>query len=508
MKQWASMENKYLMGIDIGSSGSKVTLLDIEGKSIISISREYHTYYPKPGWAEQDPGEWIKNISNTIRYLFEKRICSQEEIIAVGISGVTHAPLLLDKERNLLGKVMHITDARSYKEAEWLRDKAGDYILQTCLNNVDVGWTIAMLLWIKNNDPERLEKTKRILFPKDYVRFKLTGTEMTDIIDAQGSMLFNPIRKRWDKDLIGLLGIKPEVFPETANPQDIIGAVTREGSSWSGLKEGTPVIAGTTDTVCEVFAARSLKPGDCTIKLATFGRVCVITDKPYFGKGLINYSYIIPGLWYPGTGTRSFGSSLRWFRNQFCKDMKNSGDEFAAMDQEARNVQPTSGGLLFHPYLQGEGSPYDDPYLRGDFIGLTLHHTRGHLIRALLEGTAFSILDCMDFIKRKRIKVNDPVKFIGGGAKSKLWTEILADVLGRNASMPQNTDPSVGVALLSGVGIGIFKNVEESIQGFRVREEIQHDFGRSVKYKEFFKVYKKAKKNIKEINHTISENYF
>jgi xylulokinase len=330
---------------------------------------------------------------------------------------------------------------------------------------------------------------------------------VTDNIDAEGSLLFDPIKKRWNRNLIDLVDIEPKILPGIVNPLDVIGNVTEEGSLWSGLRKGTPVITGSTDTLCEVFAARSLKPGDCTVKLATYGRVCVITDKPYSGKGLINYSYIIPGLWYPGTGTRSFGSSMRWFRNEFCRDIRNSEDAFSIMDSEAAEIQPTSEGLIFHPYLQGENSPYDDPYLRGDFLGLTLHHTRGHMIRAILEGTAFSILDCVNFIDGKGIKVSEPVKFIGGGIKSKLWSDILADVLGKNAVVPQDTDPSIGVALLAGVGTGIFRSVKEAIKKFNIKREINYDPGRSDKYKKFFNIYKKAKNINSEINYRITGRF-
>jgi len=501
------MMKEFLLGIDIGSGGCKATLLNVCSKKIITLSREYPTYYPKAGWAEQDCEDWIKNAGQLIKLLLDRSDCLPEQIRAVGIGGVTHSPVLLDENRNVLGPVIHLTDARSFEQAEWLRKKAGSIILKTGLNPVDVMWTISMLLWIRENDFDRWSRISKILFPKDYVRFRLTGSEVTDEVDAQGTLLFNPLKKRWQSDLLKLIELNRDVLPEVASPVDVVGKVTSEGSEWSGLKPETPVIAGTTDTLLEVYASGSIKPGDCTVKLATFGRICVITDKPCYGKGLVNYSYIKEGLWYPGTGTRSFATSLRWFRDEFCKDIANLKDAYSIMDGEAEDIPPGAGGLLYHPYLQGEGSPYNDPHLRGDFIGLSLHHKRSHLIRAILEGTAFSLLDCVNFIKSKGIKINMPLKFIGGGTNSKLWTEIVADVLGSGAVVPAATDPSIGAALLAGVGTGVYKSIEDAQKvnsGFS--RKIRHDKEKTEAYNNLFNIYKKVQNLLVDVNHNLSES--
>ncbi len=297
--------------------------------------------------------------------------------------------------------------------------------------------------------------------------------------------------------------MKREQLPETVHPSQVVGGVNDSGAEWSGIKSGTPVVAGTTDTLLELLASGMQNPGDCTVKLATFGRICVITDKPYQDEKLITYSYIIPGRWYPGTGTKSFASSLRWFRDQFCRDIDQE-DPFRVMEDEARGVSPGAAGLLFHPYLQGEGSPYNDPYLRGDFIGLSLHHTRGALIRAVMEGTAFSLLDCIEYLIKKGIVIKSPVRYIGGGTRGRLWPQIVADVLGMSGVKPRATDPSIGAALLAGVGIGFFSSVTEAQKLFSgTADEVQYDEQKNGLYRKLFVQYKKTADLLTDVYHDL-----
>ena len=485
-----------------------MTLLNIKNQQTMTLSKEYPTYYPHPGWAEQEAGDWIDACASLMQELLRKVKFHPKDIAAIGLSGVTHNPVLLDRKKNLLGRVIHLTDTRSHKQASFLRDKANELILNRGLNNIDAMWTIAMLLWIYEHDRSLWDRIYKVIFPKDYIRYRLTGTILTDEVDAEGTLLFDPIKKRWDPELCSLIGLDMDKLPDIYNPLEIIGAVTEEGAGWSNLHVGTPVIAGTTDTLLEVFVAGSLKPGDCTVKLATFGRICVITDKPCYGKGLINYSFIKKGLFYPGTGTRSFATSFRWLRDEFFKDLGSKKDPFKDMDDLAKNIKAGSDGLIFHPYLQGEGSPYVDPHLRGDFLGISLSHKRDHFAKAVLEGTCFSLLDCLHFLKENNIGINMPLRFIGGGTKSRLWTQILADILGSDAIVPKATDPSIGGALLAGVATGIYGSLEEaqSVNNYAARE-IEFDSQNHKIYLRSFEIYKKSAEVLREINHLISNQY-
>jgi len=495
----------YILGIDIGSGGCKTALLDRDTGEVAVRAAEYTTRYPKPGWAEQDPEDWIGSLSGLVKDTLRESGISCGEIGAVGIGGVTHTPVLLDRDGCVIRSAIHLTDTRSHGQAARLRDAAGQLILDTCMNAVTVMWTSAMLLWIRENEPDTWDRLVKLLFPKDYVRYRLTGSMVTDHIDAEGTLLFNTRERRWDERLLALIGMEPDRLPDTVAPFEIVGRVTAEGEKWSGLRADTPVIAGTTDTLLEIIAAGLQRSGDCTVKLATFGRICVLSDKPYFDEKLITYSYIHSGLWYPGTGTKSFASSLRWFRDQFCTDLGGNADAFSVMEEEARTIKPGSGGLLFHPFLQGEGSPYNDPHLRGDFIGLSLHHRRGHLIRSVLEGTAFSLLDSISYIRERGIEINEPVRYIGGGTRSTLWLQIVADVLGLDGIKPGATDPSIGAALIAGVGTGAFGSLEEAqklISGKAGR--VVHVEERTRRYRKLFEKYKRAVELLTGVYHELS----
>lgn len=497
--------NDNLLGIDLGSGGCKVTLLNLKNKIAKTYSKEYTTYYPAQGWAEQNSFDWINSAAILVRKSLIENDCDPKSVLAVGLSGVTHSPVLMDKNMEVIERVMHITDSRSFKQSEKLKKEYGEEILKKCLNPVGPMWTISMLAWVKESDKNKWDDIRKIIFPKDYLRFVLTGNIATDYIDAQGTLLFNPITKEWEEDFVKILGLNKSCFPDILKPTDIAGKINKRGKELTGLKEGTPVITGTTDTLLEILAAGNLQPGSCTAKLATFGRICVLTDKPFSGEGIINYSYISPGLWYPGTGTKSFASSFRWIRDELCKDISKQKDAFLIMDEEANLIPAGSEGLIFHPYLVGEGSPYNDPHLRGDFLGINLHHTRAHLIRAVLEGTSFSMLDCLDFIKSKGIQINGQIKFIGGGSNSNLWTAILADVFGEDAVIPANTDASFGAAMLAGTGAGFYKTIEEAVkENSTIKKKINFNMKNNEVYKKIFKIYKNSKEALTEINQDIS----
>jgi xylulokinase len=529
------LSDSFVMGIDIGSGACKVSILQIEGMGINgsdnckksyskTYSHEYGTIYPQPGWAEQNSSAWIDSLSIILKRALTESDIDSGRIAAVALSGVTHSPVLLDKERNVLGNVIHITDSRSIEQTNRLR-KFNELFLKINFNPVSPMWTISMLNWIQENEPDRYQKIFKIIFPKDYVRMMLTGKIATDEIDAEGTLFFDTVNKRWSRELADIIGLDINILPDVVSPFAIAGKVTKEGSLWSSLKEGTPVVTGATDTLLEILAAGNIKKGDCTVKLATFGRICVLSEKPAPYEGIINYSYIIPGLWYPGTGTKACASSYRWARDEFFRDylLMEQNDEafisfsrikvkqhkpktaFEMMDLEASQIEPGSNGLLFHPYLSGEGSPYNDAMLRGDFIGLTLHHKRAHLARAVLEGTCFSLRDSMEFLTEKEIKPHGDLKFIGGGSRSNLWTLILADVLGHDGLIPVNTDASFGAAMLSAVAIKAYSSVEEAVKkSMQLKKKIMHNASENKKYSNIYRLYKKAKEVLTQLNHELS----
>lgn len=446
----------YLLGVDFGGGASKATLLGTNGQVVATHSVEYPTHYPRPGWAQQDPDDWYAAASRNIRAVLEQSGVRPEDILMVALDAATHTAVLLDEKFQILRPAIYWTDTRSAAEAGELRETYGDLIVKRTLHQPDTIWTLPQLLWVKWHEPEVWGKVRHILFAKDLVRYRLTGTYATDSIEAQGSLLFNCETGRWSSALCGILGLSEEVLPPIQHPTDLAGHITRTAAADTGLQEGTPVCVGTTDTVMEVFASGAVKPGQMTVKLATAGRICVVTDRPYPHRDLVNYAHVVPGLWYPGTATKSAAASYRWYRDTF-------GETYRELDKSAATVEAGCGGLLFHPYLNGELTPYADPLLRGSFTGVTAGHTKAHFSRAVLEGVAFSLLDCRRTLEELGIPHEDEAVILGGGASSPLWRQILADMLGIPLRQMAVSDSSFGSAMLAGVAAGVFPDFPTAV---------------------------------------------
>ena len=342
---------KYVLGVDFGGGAGKATLLDENGGVICTAISEYPSLYPRPGWVEQNPYDWYTALKENVKTVLSKSGISPGNIAALCLDAATHIAVLCDEAGTPLRNAVYWTDTRSVKEAEALRAGAGALIKEQTCHEAGTVWTLPQLLWIKNNEGEVWKRTKKIFFAKDWVRFLLTGLWATDYIEAQGSMLFDYHNNAWSPELRALIDLDTALLPPLLKPQAVAGELLSGPASELGLMAGTPVIAGTTDTALEVFAAGCVKPGDMTVKLATAGRICVVTQKPYSSPHLINYSHVKEGLWYPGTATKSCAASLRWYRDIF-------GGDYRYIDEEAASVPPLCDGLMFHPYLNGELTPY------------------------------------------------------------------------------------------------------------------------------------------------------
>ena len=485
----------YLLGIDFGGSASKATLLDAKGKVVATSSVEYRTYYPQPGWVEQNPADWYKALVLNVKRLLAETDVSSHAIAAVCLDGPTHTAVLLDAQNRVLRPAIYWTDKRSVEQVEFLRENHGELLESLALHQVDTIWTLPQLMWVKENEPEIWERLARIVFVKDYVRFLLTGEFYTDFIEAQGSMLFDCHEKTWSRSLCDLVELDPAKLPPIISPLEEAGQITKEAAEQTGLCVGTRVICGSTDTALEVFAAGAVGLGQMTIKLATAGRICVVTEKPWPDINLVNYSHVVPKLWYPGTATKSCASSYRWYRDTF-------GGDYKALDRAAGKVPPGSEGLLFHPYLAGELTPYADPHLAASFAGIKAGHTKAHFTRSVLEGVGFSLLDCLLTIDELGIPRENRAWLIGGGAKSKLWAQIIADMLGLELMRPENSDSSLGAAMLSGIACGIFASFDDAVQSCcRTHSVIEPDDQRHTIYGESFITYKQIQAALAPIYH-------
>lgn len=484
---------KYLLGIDFGGGASKATLLDFDGNVCATSTCEYKTYYPKPGYAEQNPQDWVDATVKNIGGVLKRSGVSAKDICAVALDAATHTAVITDENFNVIRPAIYWTDTRSVNEVNYLKENYGEVINKAVMHTPDTIWSLPELMWIKNNEPENWQKAKRIMFAKDYVRHCLTGDYVTDYIEAEGSMMFDINKMEWSVELCGILDLDTSIMPKIIKPTDITGRVTARAASFSGLAEGTPVICGTTDTVMEVFAAGAVSKGQMTLKLATAGRICVVTDKPYPDKNLINYSHIADGLFYPGTATKSCAASYRWFRDTF-------GGDYAELDGIASEIPIGADGLVFHPYLNGELTPYGNPKLCADFVGVRAMHTKAHFTRAVLEGVAMSMLDCMKALEDINISHLNSAAIIGGGGKSPLWRQMISDALNITLVEMKYADSSFGSAMLAGVAAGAFDSLQGTVKACNeVVSKTTPSLENNEKYKCVFGKYKAVQKALESV---------
>lgn len=480
----------YVLGVDFGGGASKATLLDANGKVVATATAEYPTHYGENGKAEQNPLDWYQAACKNIRSVLQG--VTANEVKCLCFDAATHTAVLMDEKGDPVCDSVYWTDTRSLKEKAFLKENYGQEIFEKCKHNVDTIWSLPELLFVKNNYPEVYKKVKKVTFAKDFVRGKFTGDFVTDYIEAQGSMLFDFDKKEWDEHLLSFVGLSKENMPKIVNPLERVGQVLDEAAKDTGLLVGTPVICGATDTVMEVFAAGGVQKGDMTLKLATAGRICVVSDGYYPDQNVINYSHLKENLYYPGSATKSCAASLRWFRDTF-------GGSFEEFSEIAEQIFVGSDGLIFHPYLMGELTPYANPMIRGSFIGVSAGHTKAHFARAVMEGVAMSLLDCKTYLEEKGVKIGKSAYIIGGGAKSRVWRQIVADALNLTLVQTENNDSSFGSAMCAGISAGFFKDFDEAI------EICQKKIGRTEPIRENTEKYAKIFTKYKKISAFLTE---
>jgi xylulokinase len=492
------MKKGYVLASDLGSGSCKTVIVDARGEEVAGAGAEYPTLHPHPGWVEQNPDDWYRCFARTARQAITEAGIEAGQIAMVGLVGVTHNTVLLDDHDRPLRNAILTFDQRSVAQCREIEARWGDRVFSETLNAVTPLWSWPQLLWIKQNEAETWRAVRRLLFQKDYVRHRLAPGFITDTIDAAGTLLYDPVARRWLPDFYEDLGLTAAALPELAAPLDIVSHVSRQGSLDTGLPEGTPVIAGTSDTAAEVFGSGLLRPGQGMVKLASVGRLAVVNGKPLPDPHILNYRHVLEGLWYPGSGTKSAATIPRWLRDNLWK-----GADYAELDREAAAVPPGSEGLLFQPHLHGEWIPHWDEMLRANFIGATIRHGRGHFGRAALEGVAFSIREGIEALASVGLQYRE-YRLIGGGAKSRLWRRIMCDCLGRQLAVPLNQDAAYGAALITGSASGLIDPAPEALETLiRLEEVIDPDARTHELYSELFAVYKEADRALVDTAHRL-----
>jgi len=498
----------YLMGIDIGTSSTKAILIDEEGNLIGSAICEYPLYQEKIGWAEQDPEDWWKATCKVTKEIITKTNAKPSDIKGIGLSGQMHGAVLLDSKNNVLRHAIIWCDQRSSKECEEITDLIGkERLIKITANPALTGFTAAKVMWVKNNEKHVFEKIKKILLPKDYIRFKLTGEFATEVSDASGMQFMDIPGRKWSNEVIEKLGFDKDMFARLYESPEVTGRITKEASMQTGLKEGTIVVGGAGDQAAGAIGNGIVKTGIVSSTIGTSGVVFAYSDNVIIdNKGRVHtFCHAVPGKYHVMGVTQGAGLSLKWFRDNFCSEEKAVAellhiDPYEILNKEASLSKLGSNGLIFLPYLMGERTPHTDPHARGVFFGISAKHNKKDMLRAIMEGVVFSLMDCLEIIEGMSIKVTE-VRASGGGAKSELWRQIQSDVFNKNIWVVEGGEgPALGVAILAGVGAGIYKSVPEGcetvVKATRTNSPVEENHK---KYMEFYKIYRSLYPALKEL---------
>ena len=488
----------YLLGLDIGTSGTKALLISVEGKVISSKSVSYFLTSLHPGWAEQSPHDWWEASIKAIQDIISDNLIDPNRIKGISLSGQMNSPVFLDKKMEVIRPSILWNDTRTSKQCEEICDKVGglDKLISYVYNSALNSYTAPKILWVKENEPENYQKIKVILLPKDYIRFKLTGEIFTEASDAAGTLLFDIIKKKWSSYLLEKLEIDKNILPPVLNSFDLAGKITKNIADKTGLKLGTPVVAGGPDNTCGAVGSGIIEEGRIMISIGSSGIIVAQTNKPMADhKGRITlFNHAYPNSWYILGATLSAGMSYEWLR----KKIFNNSLDYAQLDSLAESITPGSAGLIFLPYLYGDRTPHTDANARGVFFGLSTKHGQGHFARSVMEGVAFSLKDSLELFKEKGIKIKE-IRSIGGGAKSRIWQQILADILDEEINLLNVEEgPAFGAALIAGVGVGAYKNLSEAVDNIiKLKSKMIPKPKNTRRYNEYYQLYKKLYHSLK-----------
>lgn len=457
----------YLLGIDVGTSGTKSVLYDLAGNAVAQAAQEYPMQQPYAGWAEEDPEDWWNAAVVTIRTVIQKSGAAPEDILGVGFSGQMHSLVMLDESLQVLRPAILWCDGRSGRECEEITEAVGaQRLLAVSANPALTGFTASKLLWVRRHEPELFARCRHVLLPKDYVRLRLTGALATDVSDASGTNLLNVAERTWSAELMEALGLDAACFPPLLESCALAGRVTPQAAALTGLAAGTPVAAGAADNAASAVGTATVHPGDVFNTIGTSGVIFAHSDKPAVAAGgrVHTICAAVPNSWGFLSCTLAAGLSLRWYRDNFCTQEcieaeRRGVDSYALLDQLASEVAPGAEGVIFLPYLMGERSPLLDENCRAVFFGLSARHRREHLLRAVMEGVAYSQRACLDEFRAMGLRPA-AMKLCGGGARSPLWRQILADQFRLPVTtMASAESPTLGAAILAGVCAGVYPDV-------------------------------------------------
>jgi xylulokinase len=448
-----------VLGIDSSTTATKAILMGTGGEVVGVASALYGYETPRPLWSEQDPELWWKGAIDAIGQVTAETGVSASEIEAIGLTGQMHGSVLLDDDCEVVRPAILWNDQRTEAECEEIRRRLGpEHLIEITGNDALTGFTAPKLLWVQRNEPENWARVRHVLLPKDYVRFRLTDDFAVDVADGSGTILFDLAARTWSAEVLEALDIPPALLPPTFEGPQVTGQVSAAGAEATRLRKGTPVVAGGGDQSANAIGVGAVSPGVVALSLGTSGVVFATTDGPAIeSRGRLHaFCHAVPGKWHMMGVMLSAAGSLRWLRDALAPDMP-----FDDLVDGAAEVPAGSDGLIFLPYLTGERTPHPDPLARAAFVGLTVRHDLRHMTRAVLEGVAFGLEDGLDLMVNAGLSTPSQIRASGGGIRSRLWRQILADVLGTDiATVPTEEGAAYGAAILGAVGAGWFTSVE------------------------------------------------
>jgi xylulokinase len=471
-------------------------VLDESGRILASASEEHVAFAsPQPGWAEQDPQDWWRASKIAIRKALQEGNLSGASISCVGFSGQMHGAVLLDQFGEVVRPALIWCDQRTEPQCEELREIFGlSRLIELTCNPPLTNFTLTKILWVRRNEPENWSRVRKVMLPKDYVRFRLTGESATDVADGSGTLMLDVAKRAWSDEVLSKTDISPQILPALYESQDVCGNISDSGAQETGLNRGTPVVAGAGDQAAGAVGIGITRPGTVSATIGTSGVVFAATDRPALDpKGRLHtFCHAIPDRWHVMGVTQAAGLSLRWFRDQLGSVETGSGDPYDRMCEAAAHVKAGADGAFWAPYLMGERTPHLDPRARAAFVGLTASHTRAHLIRAILEGVAYSLKDTFTILDEIGVPAQR-IRLGGGGARSPLWRQIQADVYGNEVEIVAAEEGAAyGAAILAGVGVGCWASVDEASDAVvRVATRVPPDRHMSSRMQRNYQVYRR-----------------
>jgi xylulokinase len=502
------MSNTYILAHDLGTTGNKATLIDTHGKPVASVFEAYATAYPHPNWAEQEAADWERALIQCSRRLLAQDGVTADQIAAISFSGHMQGALAVDPSGKPLRPSIIWADQRATRQASFISQACGDdAVYRLTGQRVSAAYTAAKVMWIKDNQPEVYGRIGYVLQPKDYAAWLLTGVFATDYSDASGTQVFDLQRRCWSKELLHAFGLHANLFPPAYPSTTVIGHVTPQAAQTTGLRAGTPVVIGGGDGACATVGSATVHAGEAYTYIGSSSWLALSTRAPVFdpAQRIVNFAHLDPALCFSLGNMQAAGGAFDWLE-RLLRDAGVGEQQHAALDALAGSAPPGAGGVLCLPYFLGERSPHWSPQARAVFAGLSMSHGRAEMVRAVLEGVAFNMRWILDVLRSEGIPIRS-MRVIGGGMRSALWRQILADVYNLPLLRPHldSAATSLGAAIAGGIGVGLFPGFEVVEQIIPIEPAERPDPIRNAHYERMYPLFQQTYTSLKPVFDALAE---